>query len=1286
MESAGQWKVPGRGEIVRRREAGQGGPTSRSVPPVRNLAPGFASPEGAGHGSGSPSAPPVVIRGRLATLAVVVLTGACSPPPVPEWNEGEGHRWRELRVSRWGGPGFTSMKPSRTGVDFANVLDEELALENEHRLVGSGVALGDVDGDGLTDIYLNRLQGPNALYRNLGGWRFEEVTARAGVAADDRFSTGAAFADVDGDGDLDLIVTSLGGPDVVFRNDGSGRFSEDPDAGLAPGMGSTTVALADVDGDGDLDLYLTTYKSESASDVLGMLERSPRILEGTGDSVRIAPEFLGHYRLEERGGRQVAVEQAEPDRLYLNDGTGRFEPVSWTGGAFLDEEGRPLDRDLDDFGLAARFYDVDGDGDPDLYVCNDFADPDQLWINQGDGTFRRPSPYALRTTSHASMSVDFADVDRDGEVDFFVAEMRAQEPSRQLLEVPFHPPLRKPIGVMADRPQIQRNTLFLNRGDGTFAEIAELAGVDASDWSWASMFVDVDLDGFEDLLVANGYSRDTQHGDVVERIEALQGQAGSRELKRLYPRLRSRNAAFRNHGDLTFGAAAEEWGFGEEEDISHGMAAGDLDGDGDLDVVINRLGAPARVLRNDAVGGRVAVRLRGAGANTASTGARVRLLGGAVPVQEREVTTGGLYLSSSEPLIVFATGEAESMTLEVEWPRGGRTVIEDVESNRLYEIAEVPGVGGSAAGRSSAEGGALPEPLFVDRSDLLDHRHPEREFEDFRGQPLLPYQASRLGPGVSWIDVDRDGDPDLVVPPGAGGRLTYLRNDGDSFTEVALEDAPSSFDRTSVVTLPGRDGALALAVGQSSYEAATPEEARSTPAALLVDLQGGEPAPLVSGGIGSTGPLAVADVDGDGDLDLFVGGRIVRGLYPLPPPSLLLRNEGGTLRPDPRAGALLEEMGMVSGAVFSDVDADGDPDLLLALDWGPIRLLLNEDGRFIDATEAWGLGGLRGRWNGITTGDLDGDGRMDVVVTGWGRNIRHRPRPGRPLILLHDDLDRNGMWDPIPVQAGPDGGTPRPLVGYMRMRLALPSIRSRVPTFEAYGGASLETILGRPPEDVYETAAFEYDHLLLLNRGDRFEAVSLPMGAQLAPAMGVAVGDLDGDGREDVFLSQNFFPTHLFMPRLDGGLGLLLLGDGRGGLEPVPAHRSGIRIHGDQRGVALADYDGDGRVDLAVAQNGARTRLLRNAGARPGLRVRLEGPAGNPHGVGVVLRVIHADGSMGPAREVHGGAGYWSMDDVVQVLGLASEPAALLVRWSGGRNTRVEVPAGVREVTVRGSR
>ena len=427
----------------------------------------------------------------------------------------------------------------------------------------------------------------------------------------------------------------------------------------------------------------------------------------------------------------------------------------------------------------------------------------------------------------------------------------------------------------------------------------------------------------------------------------------------------------------------------------------------------------------------------------------------------------------------------------------------------------------------------------------------------------------------------------------------------------------------------------------------------------------------------SVGPLALADVDGDGDLDLFVGGRVVAGRYPEPADSLVMKNEGGRLV----VGQRLEKLGLVSGAVFSDLDNDGQPDLVLACEWGPVRVFHNAGGQLKEVTQALGLSGYTGWWNGVTTGDLDGDGRMDIVASNWGLNSKYRTSREHPRKIYYGELEGSGRVELVEAyyEEGLKGEVPER--GLRAGGGALPFVKEKFPSYEAYGKASLKEIYGQRLQQMGVVEVSTLESMVFLNRGDHFEAKALPAQAQWAPAYAVCVGDYDGDGMEDVFLSQNFFAVNPESSRCDAGRGLWLRGDGKGNLVAVPGQQSGIKVYGEQRGAALCDYDGDGRIDLVVTQNGAETRLYHNVGARPGLRVRLKGPAGNPRAVGAQMRLSFGQ-RQGPVREIHAGSGYWSEDSAVQVLGTPEPPTQLQVRWPGGKSTTNAIPQEAKEIMV----
>jgi enediyne biosynthesis protein E4 len=1190
--------------------------------------------------------------------------------------------------------GFSALPVSRTGIAFSNRLSDQKAAENQIRLNGSGVALGDFDGDGWCDVFLCGLEGGNALYRNLGDWRFAEVDIRSGPACPDQFSTGAVFSDLDGDADLDLLITGIGVGTRLFVNDGQGGFVENHEAGLIGKLGAGTMTLADIDQDGDLDLYVANYRTTT-------IRTTGFAVLSVGGKRMIRPQ--DRNRLEYTSEGRV-LEHGEPDILYRNDGSGRFTPDPWVRGTFLDEDNNRLTRPPLDWGLSAMFRDINGDGSPDLYVCNDFHSTDKIWINQGDGRFRLISKLALRNTSTFSMAVDFGDINRDGWDDILVADMLSLRHSRRLMQFGASESYRSSVGVFEDRPQYDRNTLHLNRGDGTFAEVAAYSGLTASEWTWSVVFLDVDLDGYEDLLCATGHLFDTQDLDAEARIRS-KGPWPTDQIPQkllMFPKMRQPNVAFRNRGDMTFTDVSSEWGF-NEEGVSHGMALGDLDNDGDLDVVVNNLNQNAGVYRNNCPGSRIAVRLKGEGGNRFGIGARIRVFGDGVVDQSQEVISGGRYLSGDQALRTFSAGSGTTnLAIQVRWPGGRISTVKGANANRLYEISVLTSRPDSslASGTRSGDASTKPPPrLFDDVSVRIGSSHADLEFDDFARQPLLPRKLSQLGPGVAWFDVNQDGWDDLVVGAGRGGAMAIHLADGQGGFNGTAEGAteqPVTRDLTTGIGWWKTAETVELLFGSANYE----DGLAVGGSVRQFDLRSRQWEDVAPAQAGSTGPIAMADVDGDGDLDLFVGGRCVPGRWPEAATSMLLRNQGGHFEADAALAEPFLSIGLVSGAVFSDLNGDGQPDLALACDWGAVRVFMNNQGRFVDATAGFGLDPYRGIWNGIQAGDFDGDGRMDLVVSNWGWNSGYQtprePAAARALlsrqisetgadidspILYYGDFDGNGSVDILEAIVVPGIPKPVPVRSFNSVSLGLPEVQERFRSFADFNRADVFQIAGA---DLRENAALRLTWLastVFLNRGDRFDPVALPPEAQLAPAFGVCVADFDGDGSEDVFLNQNFFPVQPNASRLDAGRGLLLRGDGEGRFTAVKAATSGLQIYGEGRGAAVTDFDHDGRADLAVAQNGASTQLYRNIGGHPGLRVRLRGTPLNPTAVGAAVRWI-SEARKGPVREIHSGAGYWSQDGATVVLPVPADAQKIWVRWPGGRETTHEIPHEDREITL----
>ena len=1219
------------------------------------------------------------LSGTLACLLVLLVAGGAHGQ---NWQEGAGFRFRPLSVPSGGKTGFSLLPPEQTGIWFTNSLPESRSLTNTILPNGSGVAAGDVDEDGRCDLFFCGLAGGSRLYRNLGNWRFQDITEQAGVACSNLDVTGAVFADINGDGHLDLIVNSIGGGTHIFFNDGKGHFTRSTQV-LNAGRGGTSLALADTTGSGRLDLYIANYRASTILDAPGtrfslkVINNEPEVAAINGRPLT-DPEWTNRFHFktgmgEQGRGRFSREELGEADVFCRNDGRGHFEAVSWTQGMFLDEDGKPLSTPPFDWGLSVMFRDFNGDGLPDLYVCNDFLTPDRFWLNDGQGHFRAAPRLALRETSFSSMGVDVADLNRDGQDDFLVVDMLSRDHRRRLTQRSNMQPDSTVAGQIEGRPQFPRNTLFLNRGDGTYAEIAQYAGLEASEWSWAPLFLDVDLDGYEDLLIPNGFVRDNMNLDIQARIR--QATAGKRmlsseelSLRSLFPPLATANLAFHNRGDLRFEEVGHQWGF-DTPVISQGACLADLDNDGDLDVIVNNLNAPAGLYRNNSSAPRVAVRLKGLAPNTQGIGARISVFGGPV-VQTAEMVCGGRYLSSDDAIRVFAAGATNRFRIEVTWRSGQRSLVPEAQPDCLYEISEA---GASVVPKASPQ--PVP-PVFEDVSQRLGHVHHEDPFDDFARQPLLPKRFSQLGPGVCWWDVDGDGWDDLLIASGKGGQLACYHNDGKGGFKILNQPPWStvvSRDQTAILGwAPGE-----VLVGCANYEDG------QTIGSAVEKWQLGQPVAgeLIPANDSSAGPLAVADYDGDGSLDLFVGGRVKPGKYPTAAGSRLYHQQGGKMVLDAANSALLREVGLVTGAVWSDLDGDGWPELILACEWGPVRVFHNDHGTLKEITKGLGLAEFTGWWTGLTTGDVDGDGRLDIIAGNWGRNTKYERYRQKPLRLYYGDFAGDESVQLLEAGFEPALHDYVPLRRLDSITKGIPALIERFPTHEAWAQARLQQVLTALPQPARVCEANWLETTVFLNRGDHFEARVLPMEAQFAPAFGVCVADYDGDGNEDIFLSQNFFDVEGETSRYDAGRGLWLRGDGHGNFRAVPGQESGVKVYGEQRGAAVGDFDGDGRVDLVVAQNNAETKLFHNRLARPGLRVRLEAGEANPCGIGAAVRLKFGE-RFGPAREIHSGSGYWSQDSPVPVLATPSEPTQVWVRWPGGHITLGAIPAASREISI----
>jgi len=1198
-----------------------------------------------------------------------------------KWHNAPGHRWSKINPGN-GKTGFKKLDPERAGIDFKNHLPDSLIVKNRILLDGSGVATGDINGDGRIDIYFCQLDGPNKLYENMGDMHFKDITDSAGVAQKGYYSTGAVFVDVDGDADLDLLVTSLDKKNNLYLNNGKGHFTLDKNSGLGSSRGATSIALADIDGDGDLDLYITNYRRKSARDVFNPKQLSwQNTVVKVGNTYKLKPQFKPYYTLlPQKKGRPARRKIGRVDELYLNQGGvgpnwGGFKEIKDLDAHFLSAEGKPLGL-KPDWGLTAKFHDINNDGLPDLYICNDYWTPDRVWINQGRGVFKALGEKNIRDFSYSAMSVAFSDINNDGLSDIFVSEMLSPIHQRQLRQSGSEAFSSGP-GSFLERPQYNQNSLYLNRGDTTFAETANYSGLAASGWSWASKFMDIDLDGYQDLIVNTGnwfdlLDMDTQYHT---RQEIIKGSVENQRYLFEYPSLKLVNKIYRNNGDLTFTDQSEKWGF-HNKDVSQGMATADLDNDGDLDIINNRLKQQASIYENTVPAPRIEVRLKGLPPNTQAVGAKLTLTGGA-KAQQRQVTSGGGYESGSAPIQMFAAnGSGSFYHLSIRWPSGVKTKMDSLKANRIYEIDEPKLANGKVKVEASKTAAKESNAIFKDVSQKISYTHHEDVYPDFKIQPLLPERLSQEGPGVAWIDYNQDGNQDLWIASGKGGTTGILKNNGNgTFRQVTLPDVSDTApgDQTSIVGWATQKSTYVI-IGSANFE----QKTARVPSAYIyrITATGNISRKSIPGAPSTTGPLAVTDYDGDGDVDIFIGGRFLPYFYPANASSRLYKNDNGYFVPDRKNAKTFRKIGMVTASVFSDIDGDGDPDLILATEWGPIKIFRNDNGIFHNVTTKWGMNKFYGWWKGLAVGDFNNDGRMDIVATNLGTNNSYKLYKNHPLKMYYDDFNGDHHLDII------ESHYDSTLNGYVPRRRAyafnseVPSVVQNVKNNTQYAHSTLYDLLRDNLKMTDYKKINTLKSMVFINEGSSFKAHPLPPKAQLSTAFDVGVGDINNDGNEDLFLSQNFFALPAQTPRMDAGRGLLLEGNGKGHFKAVSGHKSGIKIYGEQRGAALSDFNKDGRIDLAVSQNDARAKLYLNQTPNRGYRIRLSGPDANKNGIGSSIRLVYQDGSKGPRREIQAGSGYWSQNSVVQIMGAAQKVAKIEVDWFDGSKQFVDASPG----------